>query len=74
MEEVEKYKVPIITIQETLWLGHENVQSGNSTIIFSSKETGKNEQGVGFIVSNSIMSSIKLFTTVSERLCYLRIT
>lgn len=71
MEGVEKYKVPIVAIQETHWLGIGNVQSGNSTIFFSGKESGKHELGVGFIVSNSIMSSIKLFMPVRGRLCYL---
>jgi hypothetical protein len=55
VEEVEKYKVPIVAIQETRWLGNKNVQSGNSTIFFSGKEIRRHEQGVGFIISNSIM-------------------
>lgn len=71
VEEVDKYKVPIVAIHETRWLGNGNVQFGNSTIFFSGKETGRHVQGVGFIVSNSIMPSIKLFIPVSERLCYL---
>jgi len=47
------------------WLGDDNVQSGNSTIFFSGKETGMHEYGIGFLVSNLIMSSIKLFMPVS---------
>ncbi|KAL4154352.1 hypothetical protein QTP88_000231 [Uroleucon formosanum] len=70
--EIEKYKVPIVAIQEIRWLGNGNVQSSNSTIFFSGKETGKHEQGVGFVVRNSIMSSIKRFMPVNERLCYLQ--
>ncbi|KAL4126161.1 hypothetical protein QTP88_010387 [Uroleucon formosanum] len=72
VEEIEKYKVPIVAIQEIRWLGNGNVQSSNSTIFFSGKETGKHEQGVGFVVRNSIMSSIKRFMPVNERLCYLQ--
>jgi hypothetical protein len=71
--EIEKYKVPIVAIQETRWLGNGNVQSGNSTIFFSEKETGKHEHGVGFVVSNFILSTIKLFMPVNERLFYLQI-
>lgn len=41
MEEIEKYKVPIVAIQETCWLGNRNTQSRNSTIFFSGKESGK---------------------------------
>ncbi|XP_029342106.1 uncharacterized protein LOC115033527 [Acyrthosiphon pisum] len=72
VEEIEKYKVPIVAIQEIRWLGNGNVQSSNSTIFFSGKETGKHEQGVGFVVRNSKMSSIKRFMPVNERLCYLQ--
>jgi exonuclease III len=73
VEEIKKYKVSIVAIQETRWLGNGNVQSGNSTIFFSGKEIGKHEHGIGFIVSNFILSSIKLFMPVNERLCYLQI-
>jgi hypothetical protein len=74
VEEVEKYKVPIVAIQETRRLGNGNVQFGNSTIFFSDKKTRRHEQGVGFIINNSIMPSIKLFIPVKEWLCYLRVT
>jgi len=64
--------VPIITIQKIRWLGNSNGQSGNSVIFFNGKEIVKREQRVRFVVSNSIMSDIKLFMPVNERLCYLR--
>lgn len=73
MERVEKYKIPIVAIQETHWFRNGNTQSGNSTIFFSGKESGKHEQE-SFTVSNSIMSGIKLFLPMNGRLCFFRIT
>lgn len=64
VEDIVKYKVPIVTIQEIRWIGNGNIQSGNSSIFFSEKETGKHEQEVSFVVNNSIISSIKLFMSV----------
>jgi len=51
--------------QEIRWLGNGNIESENSSIFFSRKETGKHEQGVSFVIKNSMMTNIQQFMPVS---------
>lgn len=60
VENVVKYKIPIVVIQEVRGLENGNDQSRKSSIMNSGKKTCKHAQEVIFVINNSIMSGIKM--------------
>ncbi|KAL4127579.1 hypothetical protein QTP88_011746 [Uroleucon formosanum] len=68
------YRTEITALQEIRWPGNGILESGNSTILYSGTKNQKHENGVGFIVKNSMVNSVKKFEPISDRLCYLQIS
>jgi exonuclease III len=73
IEVVERYNVQVIALQETRWPGEGSFTSSNMVFMYGGNENNKHENGVGFLIHKSIMSQIKQFKVVNERICYIRI-
>jgi len=50
-----------------------SIQYGNSIILYSGLQTGRHEKGVGFVIDKAVMTQVKKFVPVNERICYIRI-
>jgi hypothetical protein len=44
IDEITRYKIPIVAIQEVRWLNSGSIQSGNSIIFYSGLQTGRHEK------------------------------
>lgn len=72
-DQVQKYKLPLVALQELRWTGNGNIKSENYTIFYSGSENSKHEYGLGFMISDLILPNVKDFTPVSDRLCVLKL-
>jgi len=72
-DQVQKYKLTVVALQDLRWPGNGNIKSENYTIFYSGSENGRHEYGVGFMISDAILPNVKSFTPVSDRLCVLKL-
>lgn len=72
-EQNNKYKLDVLAIQEIRWTGNGNIKKENITLFYSGFGNGKHENGVGFMVQDKVLSCIKHFAAVSDRICYIQI-
>lgn len=70
IDEVTRYNIPIVALQEVGWPGNGSVKSGNYTLLYSGSRSNRHEYGVGFLVSDSILPNIKSFTATNERMVF----
>ncbi|KAL4153722.1 hypothetical protein QTP88_001555 [Uroleucon formosanum] len=71
---VKKYKnVQIVALQEVRWPGERDMRTNGMTLFYSGSSNGKHENGVGFLVNDQLLPSIKKFTPVNDRICHIRI-
>jgi hypothetical protein len=73
IDEVTRYNLPIVALQDMRWPGKVNIKSENYTIFYSGTENDNHENGVGFLINDSILSNMKKFTAINERLCIIQI-
>jgi exonuclease III len=71
IDKIKRYKLPIVALQEVRWPRSGNIRSGNHTIFYSGSEDGKYEYGVGLLIDNSMITNMKEFTAINDRLCYI---
>jgi len=50
------------------------VKLDNVTLFYSGPNNGKHENGVGFMIKDSLLNLVKKFEPVNNRLCYITIT
>jgi len=74
IDEITRYKIPIVAIQEVRWLNSGSIQCGNSIILYSGLQIGRHDKGVGFVIEKAVMTQVKKIVPVNERICYIRIT
>jgi exonuclease III len=72
-QQLQKYEIQITAVQETKWMGNEIWDTKTHTIFQSVKSNRKRECGVAFIVNKEMKKNIPGFTSVSERICRLRV-
>jgi hypothetical protein len=66
-----KYKLELLAIQETRWLGQGIYDYKGYTIFYSGKSDGSHELGTTFIVSKKLRNNVIDFRTINERICML---
>ena len=71
--EIQKYKIDLLAIQETRWMGKGVYDYKGYSIFYSGKENGAHEFGTAFIVSQNIKNSVIDFKPVDERICAIRL-
>lgn len=49
-------------------------KKNDKIIFYSGNRNGKFENGVGFVMNDSILPHVKTFQAINERICYIRIT
>lgn len=52
-DELEKYKMGVLALQEVLWPLCEKVNTESSKIYYSGRDNGRNEAGVGVAIKKS---------------------
>lgn len=72
-EEIRKYEMDIVTLQEIRWKGYGSLKKNNFTLYYSGNTEKQGRNGVGFMVSKRTNKAIKGFEPVSERICTLRV-
>jgi len=70
---IQKYKLPVVALQELRWPYNGNARPEHYTIFYSGLENGSHEYGVGFMISDAILPRVISFTSVSDRLCILKL-
>lgn len=56
------------------WSGTGNIKSDNVTLFYSGLNKGKPENGVAFMIKDSLLNLVIKFEPINDRLCYLTIT
>lgn len=71
-EEIEKYKIPLVAVQEIRWTGEGTIRSNNSTIFYSGTKNNRHGKGVGLVVNEKIVPCVKSFVAINEHICFIR--
>jgi exonuclease III len=69
--ELTKYKIGIMVIQEVKWIGSDILDSGEYRVFYSRNEN--NTFGTGFVVHRDYKGSVLGFQPINERICTLRV-
>uniref|UniRef100_A0A8D9DWW4 Craniofacial development protein 2 n=1 Tax=Cacopsylla melanoneura TaxID=428564 RepID=A0A8D9DWW4_9HEMI len=72
-DELEKYNMDIVALQETRWLGQGTIKEKNYTYFYSGNDNGRHQFGVAIAVANRIRGNVQSFQPVHERLCCIRL-
>ncbi|XP_022161478.1 uncharacterized protein LOC111027411 [Myzus persicae] len=70
---IDRYKANIVALQETRWQGEGCIATCNMTLFYGGVTTNRHENGVGFLVHNSLIPWVKQFKAINDRICYIRI-
>jgi exonuclease III len=73
VEEVERYKMDAVALQEIRWKGKGVIRKPKFSIYYSGNEDREGNRGVGFIVSKKVNRLVLGFSPICERICTLRI-
>jgi hypothetical protein len=68
---MQNYKLELLAIQETRWLGQGIYDYKGYTIFYSGKSCGSHELGTAFIVSKKLRNNVIDFWPTKERICTL---
>jgi hypothetical protein len=71
IDEIDRYDVDILAIQEMRWTGGGIIEKKNHTIFYSCKQK-EHTVGVGFLVNHCLKHSIIDFNLISPRLCIIK--
>jgi exonuclease III len=73
IQQIQQYKLKVIAIQETRWLGNEIWDTKTHTFLNSGKKQRTHEAGVAFIVDKVMKRNIINFDHINERICILHL-
>jgi len=68
---LERYKVHIVALQQTKWLGKGGLGTGNMSFMYGGIINNKHENEVGFVVHRKLVQWIKEFRAINNRICYI---
>ena len=63
-EEVEKYKMDAVALQEIHWKGKGTIRKSKFTVYYSGNEDRQGNRGIGFIVSKKANKSVLGFSPI----------
>lgn len=73
VQETERLKMDITSIQEIRWSGYGDMKIRKSQIFYNGNQQDKHEFGTSFVIKESLVKNIISFKSVSDRLCYIRL-
>jgi hypothetical protein len=69
-EEIAKYKLDLVGVQEVRW-GGEGTESAGENTVFYGKGNDNRDLGTGFVLHKRILSAVKRVEFVSDRMSYI---
>ncbi|XP_073976796.1 uncharacterized protein [Rhodnius prolixus] len=71
-DEILKYKIDVVALQEIRWSGHGRVDKKAYSLFYSgAKKAG--QSGTGFMITKEMRRNLLLFEPISDRLCKMRL-
>ena len=72
-KEIQKYGIDIAALQEIRWPGTGDCELEKGVILYSGREDGRSEEGVGFYIKKALYGQIEEFEAISSRLARVRL-
>lgn len=73
IQELERYKMDLVAVQETRWTGNGSINKNKYTIMYGGNDTQIHALGTGFIINNKLLPFIRKFEAVNERISHITI-
>lgn len=69
--EITKYNLNIVALQEIRWPGIGSFKHKETTIFYSGGKDNRHIFGVGIMINNRLLENVKRFEAINERICYI---
>jgi endonuclease/exonuclease/phosphatase family metal-dependent hydrolase len=72
-DEMMKYKLEIIALQEVRWQGRGRIDKKEFSMLYSGTEQRSGLYGTGFMIQNKVRKCLMEFEPINERICRIRL-